>query len=83
MAFPLCGQPDSNITTQMLSITLREVVWGDETHMGLDQKACTPHFLTAGAEHFNGRYNLSHFDPTGRGCQVADLTADRAVTHGI
>jgi hypothetical protein len=43
-------------------------VWGDESHIGLDQRAYTPDFLTQGLRYFNDRYNLSDFDPAG--CQA-------------
>jgi len=43
-------------------------VWGDESRIGLDQRAYTPDFLTQGLRYFNDRYNLSDFDPAG--CQA-------------
>jgi hypothetical protein len=43
-------------------------VWGDESHIGLDQRAYTHDFLTQGLCYFNDRYNLSDFDSAG--CQA-------------
>jgi hypothetical protein len=56
-----------------------ERVYGQQTRVGLDERAYTPEFLHE-TKFFEDRYNLASFDP--RGCQAEMvITGSPATTH--